>query len=122
MDRLLALTTLIITAALAACSTLTATREYHGFSVIGGDSILELTLTLLEPVADGSVTGFYYAGVARGDLHGELDGTSFTALLQPGANCTFTFSGTLTESAVTGTLTPFDCAGGEAGKWDLQRQ
>src|SRR5690554_1998937 len=82
---------------LAACTTPEPTREYQGFTTIGGDAILELNLTLSEPTAAGVVRGTYYAGVARGILRGELDSAVLTAELQPKEGCTYSFTGILTD-------------------------
>lgn len=106
---------------LAACTTPKPTREYQGFSITGGDAIMELTLTLQEPTLSGTVVGTYYAGVARGTLRGELDGIILTAELRPKSDCTYSFTGTLTDASLTGAFEPLDCEGGEPGTWDLNR-
>lgn len=115
------LVALLLTVILAACATPTPVREYQGFSVSGGDAIMEVTLTLNEPTAAGIVRGTYYAGVARGSLRGELDGTTLTAVLEPKSDCTYSFTGTLTDASLTGAFEPLDCEGGEPGTWDLNR-
>ena len=50
---------------------------------------------------------------------GELDGTTVTAELTPGAACTYTFEGTLIETKLTGEFEPTRCLGGESGAWAL---
>lgn len=112
---------LLVITLLAACAIPTPTREYRGFSITGGDAIMEVTLTLNEPTAAGTVRGTYYAGVARGTLHGELDRTTLTAVLEPKSDCTFSFTGTLTDASLTGAFELLDCEGGEPGTWDLNR-
>lgn len=95
------ITRLVVAAALtlilAACTTPASTLEYRGSSITS-DATHELRLSLEEPSAVGIVRDTYFTGVARGALRGTLDGEELTAELQPSPDCTYSFTGILTET------------------------
>ncbi len=105
---------------LAACSTPPPLLEYQGVSTTM-DATHIVTLSLREPTAAGVTSGTYYSGVARGILRGTVADTILNAELKPSPDCTYTFTGVLTETALTGSFEPSDCPGGQPGDWNLNR-
>src|SRR5690554_2800336 len=118
---------LLATVLLGACSNpppaaAARTSVLTGVSETAAGASMPLTLTLTHHLSDDSLTGSYRAGVSPGSLSGRIDGSEITATLTPGENCSFSFTGTLTATELTGTYEPADCPGGTGGSWRLDRE
>ncbi|HET8986579.1 MAG TPA: hypothetical protein VFN03_12560 [Trueperaceae bacterium] len=103
---------------LGACTTPAAPQEWAGVSTdANGDRALALRLNRAGTRAFGE----YTVGVSTGALEGTIENGSIFAELTAGPTCTYQFQGSMTESVLTGSYSPDDCAGGLAGTWNLSR-
>jgi hypothetical protein len=111
--------TVLLALLVSACSTPAPTQQWRGQSQDAqGTHPLSLDLQQTGTVLKGS----YLVGSGRGTFDGALDGTSLTATLTPGSGCSYSFSGTLSETRLTGDYLPTSCPGGLAGSWTLTRE
>lgn len=109
----------LLTTLLAACSASGPVQHWRGESrdVTG---TYALTLDLVR--TGMSVRGSYEVGSAAGTLAGRIEGSSLTATLTPGSGCEYSFSGTLSDTSLTGEYLPSSCPSGRAGSWTLSRE
>lgn len=104
---------------LAACQDPAPRMSFTGTSTIDGvDRDLRLEVERL----DERLIGEYTVGVSGGSFSGTVLGSAVTAVLKPSNECTYSFSGTLGESALDGSFEPSACPGGQTGTWSLVRQ
>lgn len=113
---LLALAFLLL---LTACQDSPPGFSYQGITTTDG---VDQPLTLKYEQRADRLTGEYQVRNARGDFRGTLNNNLIRAELTPSPGCTYTFEGTLENSALTGAFSPTACPNGEHGTWTLERQ
>lgn len=104
---------------LAACSASAPVQRWRGQTQ---DATGTYALTLDLQRTGSSVQGSYAVGSSTGTLAGRLEGRSLTATLTPGSGCEYSFSGTLSETTLTGEYLPTSCPSGRPGSWTLSRE
>lgn len=106
---------LVLAVLLAACQPATPQLTYFGVSSVDG---VDYGLALTISRRGDRLLGEYFVDAVRGTFAGVV-GQELAGELTPSPSCTYSFSGVLTETTLTGTFEPSGCVGGKPGVWDL---
>lgn len=98
-----------------------APYEWQG---VGQTSSRTYVVRLVYTIYGTGVIGSYYLdgkATPTGKAEGHIDGDLIVLDLSPSTTCSYSFTGTLSETRLSGTYVPDPCPGAPAGTWDLLR-